>query len=63
MPKPRIRAPSLRRIPDPIVIKRDLGATLREADLLRSLLRLSERTQCHLKLIEPANPLAKESNI
>lgn len=62
MPKPRIRSPSLRRLPDPMTIRRDLGAVYREAELLRSLLRIAERLRYHVELIESADSNAKEPN-
>lgn len=60
MTEPRIRSPVLRRLPDVMAIRRDLGALSREAALLRCLLRLSERMQRHIELIHAANPLSKE---
>jgi len=62
MTRPRIRSPALRRLPDPTTIRRDLGAVSREAALLRSMLRLSERMQRHIELIQSANHSANGQN-
>lgn len=62
MTRPRIRSPILRRLTDTASIRRELGVISREAVLLRSLLRLSERMQRHIELIQAANPPTKEPN-
>lgn len=59
MPQSRIRSPSLRRLPDPMTIRRELGAISREAALLRSMLRLAERMQRHFELIQTIHTESK----
>ena len=41
-------------IPEPDEVRRRLGATYREARMLRSLLRLSERRRDHRRMSEAA---------
>lgn len=55
MQSPHIRSPSLRRLPDPMSIRRDLGNISRETALLRSLLKLSERMQRVVESVQSLN--------
>ncbi|ADG67058.1 hypothetical protein Plim_1223 [Planctopirus limnophila DSM 3776] len=61
MSKSLIRAPSLRQLPPPAEIRRDLGAITREAAFLRSMLKLSERLHRHLELIQTLQSIQGDS--